>query len=746
MRTARTPPAPGHLRVTFFPGGHLPEGETVEGDFDSLCRALKAVARLEKSLSCGWGPYTLDSPRRHNKAVEELWLDVIDVDGREHRQDKTKPKGATPEEWAAILKALEPFRYAWHHTHAHKPENGLTCARILIPFVQPVLAVDWKTYRGGTPWASHHDPATSDACRFYYCPPLGADIRYHEGELVDPYQIIDPSTKGYEAKIARVGDGLGRKGFQATIVPAIAAYVSAGRDTRPEALERLKEDIRSRIDAAPKRHDRPAEEIARYKSDEFLNTAIKGALAKYNPAPPSAALYTEDDIAKLAAAEGWTSEVYMQRLILTRGATRYIRLGDTYQVSSVSDAVVGYRHNLSNYALQWQDPATGKPNGREALERLYATNVGRVTYDGRIDRAIVREQDRELILHLPCAKMKPGLQPVFSSAVDSWINSTSNPNAVRAYMADVYNLDRALFALILWGPGGTGKSSFAEGLARAWSEGATKASTVFPEGGKSAWTAPLLDNPLVFADERAPACSVRRLREFLGTDVHSITRKYEHDAVFTGYPRLVIAGNDESVGMRLTDAEPDEIGATAVRFQSVYVPNTVTIDWAHFVDGLGLAQHALWLRANHPIARDSEGRRYRFGLPPDSRFAEMLSVSGDVPTRVLQWLVSALANPGAVQCIQRIFAYPSGGWVSIQGAGPAGWLILSPDMLSRQWGCVADGPQKPTLGELRAALKTICQLVTLPGPVTALAARPERLRQWCEQYGAQVPPAVSRLV
>ncbi len=234
MRTARPKLPTGGLRITFYPGGHLPEGEAIEcPDFPSLLAALAAVARPVKGLSCGWGPYTLDSPKRANEAVEELWADVIDVDH------------VTPARLNELLSLLSSLRYAWHLTHSTDPTGVTVSARVIIPFSKPIPKIDWKTYRGSTLWATFHDPATKDPARFYYCPPAGQPITYHEGELFDPFLVIDPSTKGYEGRIARIGDGLGRHGFQATIVPAIAAYISAGRDTSKDALERLKSDVRT---------------------------------------------------------------------------------------------------------------------------------------------------------------------------------------------------------------------------------------------------------------------------------------------------------------------------------------------------------------------------------------------------------------------------------------------------------------------------------------------------------------------
>jgi len=82
---------------------------------------------------------------------------------------------------------------------------------------------------------------------------------------------------GYEAHLDRLGNGKGLEGFHGPLRSAVMVYVAAfGKDDTD--AEALKELLRQRIVAAPRLPGREAE-IDRYKSDEYLDQSINGALA-----------------------------------------------------------------------------------------------------------------------------------------------------------------------------------------------------------------------------------------------------------------------------------------------------------------------------------------------------------------------------------------------------------------------------------------------------------------------------------
>ena len=86
---------------------------------------------------------------------------------------------------------------------------------------------------------------------------------------------------GFEGHLGTMGDGPGLKGFNFPIIKAVAAFA----DAHGAAFSRadLKQRIRKAIDAAPKKPNRPADVIKRYRGDDFLDKAMDSAVRKFAP-------------------------------------------------------------------------------------------------------------------------------------------------------------------------------------------------------------------------------------------------------------------------------------------------------------------------------------------------------------------------------------------------------------------------------------------------------------------------------
>ncbi|MDA9581180.1 hypothetical protein N9S00_08260 [Luminiphilus sp.] len=86
---------------------------------------------------------------------------------------------------------------------------------------------------------------------------------------------------GYDAKMASLGDADGCKGFNDVLVSAVASYVSyVGGEYAEKASDDLKVDIRYKIDAADS-SNHSASEMARYRSDSYLDGLIYSAIEKF---------------------------------------------------------------------------------------------------------------------------------------------------------------------------------------------------------------------------------------------------------------------------------------------------------------------------------------------------------------------------------------------------------------------------------------------------------------------------------
>jgi putative DNA primase/helicase len=87
------------------------------------------------------------------------------------------------------------------------------------------------------------------------------------------------SGRGFENILAELGDGPGLQGFNNPLCAATSSYAAVhGIDFDREALKTL---LREAIKKAPKRSGRPAANVKRYMSDEYLDNLIDTAIRKF---------------------------------------------------------------------------------------------------------------------------------------------------------------------------------------------------------------------------------------------------------------------------------------------------------------------------------------------------------------------------------------------------------------------------------------------------------------------------------
>ena len=89
----------------------------------------------------------------------------------------------------------------------------------------------------------------------------------------------DDKTRGFEAILAEIGDGIGLKGINEPLYRAAASYVAKFYELLD--VEKLKNLMRKAIDEAPKGPTRTTKEIEDYKSDKYLDSIIKPAMRKF---------------------------------------------------------------------------------------------------------------------------------------------------------------------------------------------------------------------------------------------------------------------------------------------------------------------------------------------------------------------------------------------------------------------------------------------------------------------------------
>lgn len=91
----------------------------------------------------------------------------------------------------------------------------------------------------------------------------------------------DEDGEGYWKFLNAIGDnGRGTGNYHYPIMQAIGSYISVSGEMNEVKRKELKILVRDAVEAASIKGDRPEEEIARYKSDNFLDMLIDGAIRK----------------------------------------------------------------------------------------------------------------------------------------------------------------------------------------------------------------------------------------------------------------------------------------------------------------------------------------------------------------------------------------------------------------------------------------------------------------------------------
>lgn len=434
-------------------------------------------------------------------------------------------------------------------------------------------------------------------------------------------------------------------------VPSLSLMAFAGKD--PHTAE----DVAAKIARA--QEEFLAEQAATLEAEATeKRLRMRQAFAHVDPTRDHA--YTEAELEAFAAKLGCSREEMQNRWIIQRGNLFYIlgpgaKYSDPYSERDVSNAVLrDLAPAISAGVELWGQGTSGEPYRKPlgALMGEYGTVATNYILDLRAQEATYEPGPR--LFTVAPAPIRP-LTPTHDPEVATWIQLLCGECTadVNNWLALATDLDSTCAALMLTGPGDTGKSLFAHGVSRLWStQGPTKLSSAM-----AGFNAVMTQNPLVFGDEQLPKDfrgfgRTPELREFIAARSRPYNRKFADETVLIGAIRLVIAANNEdilAIGENLT---VNDINAIGDRFYHVKVsPDAITylaiLGEDHvrtFVTQDRIAKHALWLRDNYPIRRDG-----RFMIRPrDRNFYRALTTKSGIRSAVCQWLVGFVREPRRV--------------------------------------------------------------------------------------------------
>jgi hypothetical protein len=260
------------------------------------------------------------------------------------------------------------------------------------------------------------------------------------------------------------------------------------------------------------------------------------------------------------------------------------------------------------------------------------------------------------VFHEAICPIRP-LEPRYDAQIDEWLRLMAGDQIDKLldWITAITKLDFQCCALYLAGPKSCGKSVLANGLARLWHVGgATPLRNVMGN-----FNAEMFRCPLICLEEGLPEkyqSASSFLRELVGSSTHTYSQKHVVTRKVVGAIRLLICANNDNV-LKFGDEEMSALDLEAVvgRFLHlrVHVDAAEWIDARNaeramtsgWVDGDGIARHALWLARERGLDR---GKRFLVEGETTAMHKALIT-SGNRNGAVLEWLVRFLDDPSKVE-------------------------------------------------------------------------------------------------
>jgi hypothetical protein len=263
----------------------------------------------------------------------------------------------------------------------------------------------------------------------------------------------------------------------------------------------------------------------------------------------------------------------------------------------------------------------------------------------------------------------------------------------------------------------THNTLLSQGLAKLWTTGGPSELDSVVGGFNSVLT----QCPLVVADEALPKDSkgiTTVLRRLIGTTTRNLNRKFMATCNLRGSVRLMICANNDRLletGEELTNAD---LAAVAGRFLFLdtskadvserirnylldeITPTVVNDEW---LDGDGIAKHALWLAKTRVV--NSTGRFLVEGR--QTEFHRGLVTASGVTSSIAEFLTKWISHPGRGYADNDLVQVGNGKiWVATEIFGRSNWENLVPSMplpsatrVGRSLNNLSEGSVRATAGK-----------------------------------------------
>lgn len=372
--------------------------------------------------------------------------------------------------------------------------------------------------------------------------------------------------------------------------------------------------------------------------------------------------FTTAEMEEIAASQRTTVKGLKSRWIIQRGNSYYVLGAEgkyrppiiktelatslPRDLCRVRCASAQARSEVPDGCIQWEK-MQGEQSVRRTVDEFlfeYSTVARKTVASMALSHSFYDPETETFYEHVN--PLRTNIVPKFNPFVDRWLDYLGGDDSekLKDWMAVSPELGRPICALYFHAPKDAGKTMFATGMARCWSESSTEL-----ESARGDFNSAMADNPLIFADEELPkGMSSGFLRKFVGQSTHPFKRKGIPETKLLGCFRLVMAANNpDLLKFDEEDFSPDDIAAIASRLLYIKChPDTAayleslggregTKDW---VDGDVIAAHALWLRQTRVVKR---GNRFLVtGKITDIH--RRIATHGSVRGLVLEWICKSM--------------------------------------------------------------------------------------------------------
>jgi hypothetical protein len=240
------------------------------------------------------------------------------------------------------------------------------------------------------------------------------------------------------------------------------------------------------------------------------------------------------------------------------------------------------------------------------------------------------------------------IKPKYNANIDKWFRILGGDQADKLldWVASFQDLTRQTCAIYFSGPPSTGKSTFANGMARLWIKhgSPTELRRILEN-----FNGDLLRCPLIFADEYVPQGKnvTAEIRQIIGSDSRTLSRKNIPNAMLQGCLRLILAGNNDHILAADEELTNDDLEAVGKRFLHIKTTQAAA-DFLQQLNGLsrkegwvtddGIAAHAMWLKENRKVVEGDrflvEGHKTSFHLS--------MPTQSKIGGSVTEWLIKFL--------------------------------------------------------------------------------------------------------